>query len=149
MIAVKDLPFKEIVFVDFEFNFKGRNEGNPSSVVCMAAKELYSGREITMWRDELRSLRTAPFDVGPDTLVVAFYASAEWGCFLDLGWQRPARVLDLYCEFRTEFNDICNNRKYSQLGMAKHYSTVHIAETEKDDMRDLIIGGGPWSREEK
>ena len=41
-----------------------------------------------------------PYPIGPDVLFVAYFASAELGCHLALGWPLPARVLDLYAEFR-------------------------------------------------
>ena len=45
-------------------------------------------------------MRQPPFPTGPDSLFVAYYASAEIGCFLSLGWPVPARVLDLCVEFK-------------------------------------------------
>ena len=41
-----------------------------------------------------------PFPAGPDSLFVAYYASAELGCFLALDWPMPARILDLFREFK-------------------------------------------------
>ena len=39
-------------------------------------------------------------------LFVAYYAPAELSCFLALGWPLPARILDLYIEFRAETNGL-------------------------------------------
>src|SRR6516165_9974205 len=87
--------FKEVWLCDFEF----RSEpGERPDIRCMVAKEFRSGRVIRLWVDELGS--APPFDVGQDTLFVAYYASAELGCFLSLGWPMPARILDLFAEFR-------------------------------------------------
>ena len=44
--------------------------------------------------------------IGPDVLIVAYYASAEIGCHLALGWPVPQRVLDLFTEFRNQTNGI-------------------------------------------
>ena len=41
-----------------------------------------------------------PIRSAPTALFVAYFASAELGCHLALGWPLPARVLDLYVEFR-------------------------------------------------
>jgi hypothetical protein len=49
----------------------------------MVAQELISRRQIRMWRDELLTLKKAPFNTGPDAVLVAYFASAELGCFLD------------------------------------------------------------------
>ena len=38
------------------------------------------------------------------TLIVAYYAPAEIGCFLSLGWPAPTWIIDLYAEFRRETN---------------------------------------------
>ena len=95
------LPFRELWCVDFEFR---SDPGERPWVVCMVAQELISGRQIRMWRDELLALKKAPFNTGPDVALVAYYASAELGCFLELGWPLPANVIDLFAEHRVETN---------------------------------------------
>ena len=48
----------------------------------------------------------------PTCLFVAYFASAELGCHLALDWPLPARVLDLYVEFRNLTNGLdpyCGN----------------------------------------
>ncbi len=97
------LPYREIWAVDFEFIAKG---GNRPAPVCMVAKDLRSGRELRLWQDALQRHSKLPFDVGPDVLFVAYYASAELGCFLALNWPMPARILDLYTEFRAITNGL-------------------------------------------
>src|SRR5262245_48361093 len=93
------LPFKEIWAVDFEFNGGPGDRPNP---VCMVARELRSGRTHRLSADEFET--TPPFSVGENSLIVAYYASAEVGCFLALGWPMPANVLDLFAEFRVRTN---------------------------------------------
>src|SRR5262249_35973629 len=66
-------------------------------------KELTTARAKKMARP-VRS--RAPYGTGPDTLFVAFFASAELGCHRVLGWDRPAWVLDLFTEFRDRFNGL-------------------------------------------
>ena len=78
--------FSEIWFADFEFQAPPGERPWP---VCMVAREMRSGRLIRLWRDELMSLRRPPFDCGPESLFVAYFASAELGCFLALGWLMP------------------------------------------------------------
>ena len=48
----------------------------------------------------------APFDIGPQSLFVAYYVPAEMGCFIPLGWPMPQYVLDLYVEHRVETNGL-------------------------------------------
>jgi len=99
--ALKALPFREIWAVDFEFVAPPGEQPDP---VCMVARELRSGRLLKLWRQELRELGAAPFDTGSGSLFVAYFASAEIGCFLALGWPVPERILDLFTEFRAEMN---------------------------------------------
>jgi hypothetical protein len=80
---LQGLPFRELWCVDFEYR---PDPGERPFVVCMVARELKSGRLIRMWRDELITLHEAPFDVSRDCAFVCFFAPAELGCFLELGW---------------------------------------------------------------
>ena len=68
----------------------------------MVAKELHTGQEWRVWRGEFGA--APPFPTGPDSLIVAYYASAELGCFRALSWPMPANVLDLFTEFRARTN---------------------------------------------
>ena len=90
-------PFREVWLADFEFQAPPGERPQP---VCLVAFELRSGRQIRLWQDDLRRLQSPPYSVSPDSLFVAYYASAEIGCHLALGWPIPARILDLYPEFR-------------------------------------------------
>jgi DNA polymerase I len=105
------LPYRTIVAVDFEFEFGGHDtfaaasrSGERPRPVCMVARELRSGQTWRLWRDEFGS--APPFAIGPDALFVAFYASAELGCFRALGWPKPANILDPFTEFRDRTNGL-------------------------------------------
>ena len=115
----------------------------------MVAQELISGRHIRMWRDELLALRRAPFDTGPDSALVAYYASAELGCFLELGWPLPTNVIDLFAEHRVETNGQklpCGN---DLLGALAIRGLAHIDAGEKEVMRQLVIGQHQWAETER
>src|SRR3712207_1084550 len=89
--AVTRLTYREVWALDFEFEAPPGERPDP---LCMVAVELRSGRRLAMWRDDLRAARRRPpFGADPGALFVAYYASAEWGCFLALGWPLPARIL--------------------------------------------------------
>jgi hypothetical protein len=51
-------------------------------------------RTVRLWRGEFGP--TPPFDVGPDTLFVAYSAWAEMTCFKVLSWKFPAHIFDLH-----------------------------------------------------
>ena len=135
--------FKNVWFVDFEFC---QPEGERPVVVCMVARELFTGRLLRRWRDELA---TPPFDIGPESLFVAFYSSAEWGCHLALGWPMPARILDLYAEFRCITSGLNRPNGSGLLGALSYFGLDALDAVEKDAMRQLVIRGGPWSDDEK
>jgi hypothetical protein len=113
----------------------------------MVAKEFRSGRVIRQWADELGS--APPFDVGPDILFVAYYASAELGCFLSLGWPLPVRILDLFTEFRNLTNGLSPSTGNSLLGALSYFGLDGIGAGEKDEMRQLALRGGYYTAEEK
>src|SRR4051794_32345620 len=105
----------------------------------MVARELHTGRLIRFWRDELLTLHRPPFDCGPESLFVAYYASAELGCFLALGWPMPARILDLFVEHRCATNGgrtVCGDGLVGALALR---GLAHIDVSEKEAMRRLII----------
>src|SRR5690348_5604601 len=97
---VAALPYREVWCLDFEFRAP---DGERPEPLCMVARDLRGGRELRLWRDQLEPGRP-PFRLDERALLVAYYASAELGCFLALGWPMPARVLDLFAEFRAATN---------------------------------------------
>jgi len=136
--------FREVWLVDFEF---GSASTLRPEVVCLVAHELHSGRTIRLWRDEMGPI--PPYDTGPDSLFIAFFASAEFDCHRALGWPMPARILDLYCEFRDRFNGLPTLAGNGLLGALAQFGLDSIGAEEKKDMRDLALRGGPWTQEER
>ena len=140
------LSYREIWAVDFEFIAMNGERPEP---VCMVACELRSSRLLRLWRDELLALRRPPFGVGPETLFVAYYASAELSCFLALGWPLPARIVDLFVEFRATTNGLSTPCGRGLLGALQWHGLDAMAADEKTAMRGLILRGGPWSADER
>jgi hypothetical protein len=143
--SLKD-AFDEVWLVDFEY---AAVDGERPTVHCMVAIEFFSGTVLRLWADELQARRKAPFSVGPRSLFVAYYASAELGCFLALGWPLPVRILDLCIEFKclTCGTDVPCGR--GLLGALTYYGLDAIDVAEKDSMRGLALRGGPFSPDEK
>ncbi len=138
--------FKTVWFVDFEFR---GGPGDAPKVVCMVARELHTGKTIKLWEDELLGAVRPPFEIGMDSLIVAYYASAEMSCHLSLGWEMPQNVLDLFTEFRVLTNGLSLPCGSGLLGALAYFGLDAMAGAEKDRMRDLILRGRPWSNEEK
>ena len=137
--------FRAVWCVDFEFRALPGERPEP---VCLVARELRGGRLIRMWLTD-QPPAEPPFDVGPDSLFVAYYASAELGCCLALGWPMPARVLDLFVEFRCVANGNKPAGGFGLLGALTHFGLDCLAAAEKQEMRELAMRGGPYSAAER
>jgi DNA polymerase I len=146
MTTVWGLPYKSAWCIDFEYV---AGPGCVPDVVCMCARDLVSNQLIRLWKDELKLKPDPPFDVGADALFVAYTASAEMGCFLQLDWSMPANVLDLYTEFRSETNGLSLPHGRGLLGALSHHALSSITKEEKQDMRDLVLTGGPWTDQQR
>jgi DNA polymerase-1 len=136
--------FREVVVADFEF---AAAPGERPVPVCLVAHELRSGRRFRIWQDEFG--HEPPYARGPDVLFVAFYASAEIGCYRVLGWPMPERILDLFTEFRARTNGLLTPLGSGLLGALAYFGLDAMGATEKEEMRALILRGGPWSRAER
>jgi hypothetical protein len=140
------LPFRHVIAADFEFEFGGQ-AGNRPRPVCMVAKDLCSGQVWRLWRGEFDTM--PPFPVGADAVFIAYYASAELGCFRAIGWPMPVNVLDLFVEFRNRTNGLTTPAGWGLIGALTYFGLDNIGAVEKDDMRSLILRGGPWSDNER
>jgi hypothetical protein len=138
--------FLEVWFVDFEFEAKDGERPRP---ICMVARELFSGKVIRLFQDELWSCAGPPYGVGKESLVVAYFASAELGCHLPLNWPLPENVLDLYAEFRTLTNGLKLPAGRGLSGALQYFGLDWLPSLVKESMRQLALRGGPWSEEEK
>jgi len=150
-VSVLDrLPFQHPVAIDFEFEFGGHKSfeeasrsGERPRPVCMVAKDLRTGQVWKLRRGEFGSMPPFPID-----LLIAYYASAELGCFKALGWQAPTHVLDLFIEFRARTNGRNTPNGASLLGALTYFGLDGMDIAEKQDLRLRILSGGPWSAEE-
>jgi hypothetical protein len=130
--------FREVVVVDFEFAALPGERPDP---VCLVAHELHSGRQFRLWRDEMGPV--PPYATGPDVLFVAYYASAELGCYRALNWPMPPRVLDLFAEFRNIANGLPTPSGFGLLGALAYFGLDGIGASEKKELQQAI-GTGTW-----
>jgi hypothetical protein len=138
--------YREVWLVDFEFR---QIDGNRPEPVCMVAREFRTGRTQRLWADALEVELCSPFDVGDGALFVAYYASAELGCFKALGWTMPTRILDLFAEFRCLTNGLGSACGNSLLGALSYFGLDGIDAADKADMRELALRGGNHSEAER
>ena len=108
-----------------------------------------SGRLIRLSGDDLTKLPQAPFDKGPRALFVAFFASAEFGCFLELGWALPTNTLDLYVEFRRLRCGTGVSKRGGLVAALDHFNLSQHAPSGKQEWRDLAMRGGPYTSAEE
>jgi DNA polymerase I len=129
--------FDEAWAVDFEFTAP---PGERPAPICMVARELHSGRTIRLWQDQFGP--APPFSIGERALFVAYYASAELGCFRALGWPMPANIRD-----RGNGLELPAGR--GLVGALVFHGLDHIGAVEKDEMRAIAIRGGPFTEFER
>jgi hypothetical protein len=95
--------FTTINVGDFEYEIEA---GGLPNVLCMVVyvlnENLQHVRTIRMWRGDFG--KTPPFDIGPNTLFVAYSAWAELTCFKMLGWQFPTHIFDLHTAYLAASN---------------------------------------------
>jgi DNA polymerase I len=138
MLPLGQWPYREIWHADFEFE---AGTGERPVPVCLCARELRSGREIRLWRDEFGP--APPYPIDADSLFVAYYSSAEFGCHCALGWLMPARILDLFTEFRCGTNGLTVPAGNGLIGALTAFGLDTMGATEKKELQ-TAIGNGTW-----
>jgi hypothetical protein len=131
--------------VDFEFT---AHPGERPIPLCCVPREIRTGRLARLWLSN-SAPTDPPYATGSDSLFVAFYASAELGCHLALHWPMPARILDLYAEFRCLTAGLTVPCGYGLLGALAFHGLDGIAAVEKEGMRQLAMRGGPYTSPEQ
>src|SRR5262249_41270445 len=137
--------YRHVWAVDFEVHAP---PGERPAPLCCVAGEVRTGRLSRVWLDGSASVEP-PYSTAPDSLFVAYYASAELGCHLALDWPMPARVLDLFAEFRCLTAGLpvpCGN---GLLGALAYFGLDGLNAAEKADMRQLAMRGGPYTATER
>jgi hypothetical protein len=144
-MAHSSQPFREVWVIDFEFSAPSGERPQP---VCLVAREIESDQLIRVSLNELVNLTQPPFPVDEDTLIVAYYASAEMGCFLVLGWTLPSNLLDLFAEFRNLTNGLKLPFGKGLIGALGWHGLSSIDVQAKESMRELAMRGAPYSDSE-
>jgi hypothetical protein len=154
----QELPYDEIWCTDTEYYpgpglANGGRDGDPITPLCLTAIELRSGRTVQIWQDELGPF--PPYRLDRNVLFVSYMLTAEFGFHRALGWGQPACAIDAYIEFRHVTNDArvkSGDRSrgfYSLVGAVRYLKLGEIDLAHKDDMRDRIIQGPPFTTDER
>jgi hypothetical protein len=139
------LPYRQAWAVDFEFTAPPGEQPVP---ICVVARELQTNCIERVWLAD-NAPPLPPFGLGEDCLYIAYYASAELGCHLALDWPLPARILDLFAEFRRRTNGLPTPCGNGLLGALAYFGLDALAATEKVEMRQLAMRGGPFTSVEQ
>ncbi len=95
--------FGTIVVCDFEYEAAPGDLPDPLCMVAHVLDEnLRHVRTVRLWRGEFGA--APPFDIGPDTLFVAYSAWAEMTCFQVLVWEFPVHIFDLHTAYLAASN---------------------------------------------
>ena len=139
--------FREIWAADFEYRAPPGERPDP---VCLVARELRTGREVRLFREELRCCPLPPYPTHAGSLFVAYNAPAELSCHLVLDWPTPRRILDLYAEFRW----LNSGRRatwpggFGLVGALTFFGLDPLDGAEKNAMRELAMSDGSFSPQE-
>ncbi len=137
--------FEEIWLVDFEYR---SDKGENPDPVCKVARELRTGRTIRMRQQELKQQKRCPFRLDSRTLYVSYYAIAEISCHLELGWELPSNLLDLFAEFRCRTNGLELRQGSGLLGSLAFFDLPAIESAQKEAIINLILNQQTWSEDE-
>jgi len=133
--------FSEIWVADFEFRHP---DGGLPEPRCLVARNWRSGEVVRMWMD---GVCASPF--APDDLLVAFYASAEVGCCLSLGWPAPRNLLDLFVEFKNHLGGAGSLFGSSLLGACRHFRIQTKTTTEAKEANRALAQQEAFTEEER
>jgi DNA polymerase I len=151
--------FESIVVGDFEYETSGGEynlvAGDLPGVLCGVFhglnENLQQVRAIRQWRGEFGP--TPPFDIGDNTLFVAYSAWAELTCFMTLGWEFPKHVYDLHTAYLAASNvlaphDPDNPRKREHKRLPDACRAYGIEGWEQIDKGTMAqdIGEGRWRK---
>jgi hypothetical protein len=141
--------YDDVLAWDFEYQIEGgrhqdpvngKDKGGRQLPLSLAARSLRTGGARVYWRDQLLQMRRAPFDTGPRTLSLNWFASAESHCFAALKWQPPERLIDLYAEYRW-----LRNGYACLVDALLRYRLPCIGAAAKEANRNLILTTRTWT----
>jgi hypothetical protein len=168
-VSLPSLPhtwdrFRHVWLLDFEF---APDRNLLPDVLCAHMFEYRSGREISLWKNELLSGAAWPV-FGPDDVVIAYSAMAEATSLQRLRRPQP-NLICLFAELRAVFNGLLgggnkrNKRKRDSTDgedkQTSHPSLIHavemfggtppVTQAYKTAMRTLILSRKDFDAEER
>ena len=165
---------KRIFVCDSEFHSQTMNadthlyteDGTRQVPVCFVFWNPVTGEEIRQFYTPGAPYPPCPVSTGTDTLFVMFTAQAELMTMLVLWNVMPLRILDLDIEWRASNNEEYRLKEMKNearsanksdgeelspmalLGVCALHGISTRGQQHKDEMRDLVLRGGPWTEDE-
>jgi hypothetical protein len=125
-------------------------DGDLPVPVCAVYLNPLTGQVIRQWFTPCEK-HQCPIPLNTSTLFIAYASQAELMTFLQLGWDMPRRILDLFTEYRHLNNEYYRvqqmkaQKAFGLLAAASHYGIHLESEAYKQEMRGLILRGHPYS----
>ena len=138
--------YREVWLADFGFSAP---PGERLSAVCLAAREVRSGRTIRLGPDDLRRWISPPYPIDGRSLFVSYEAASALGCHLALGWPLPIRILDLFTEFRNRTNGLTTPHGSGLYGALDWHGLDAIPGAARPSLDALAARGGAWTEAEQ
>ena len=150
--------FSTIVVCDTEYETSGGEfnlrPGDLPVPLCLVAyildENLNYVRTIKLWREQLLASKHPPFDIGPNTLFVAYSAQADLTIFEVLGWPFPKHVYDLHTAYLASSNilfyepDVRRVKQRKRLSDACRAYDIEGWENINKEQIAKDIGEGHW-----
>ena len=140
-------------------------QGGRPVPVCFVFYNPITGETVEQFYRAGEPIPPCPINLGADTLLIAFSAIAELTTMLALWGRMSVRVLDLDVEWRhinneeftlkqlkNEARGAKGNDELSPLGLLGVCALHGIStrdQQSKDELRRLILTGGPWTEAER
>ena len=144
--TVATLPFRKIYGIDFEYCGK---DGAIPEIVCMVVQDLNTNEVSRYWATELYDMSDPPFETGEDVALITYFAPAEVQSMLALQWSIDVSIIDLFAEFRCYTNGDPRVSRRGLVHALDYFGLTDLIPDEKEDMRTLILSGGPWSKKQR
>jgi DNA polymerase I len=144
---LRALRCRELIAIDTEYV---AHPGEHVIPVCVCAKSLFTGKTWRIWHS---TGSRSPFKTNPETIYIAYSATAEWSYFLSCGWDLPRSIIDLYPERSLEINGRKEHdgtrpsRKL--LGAMEAHGIRTRDDVSKDLNIQLILRGAPYTAQER
>ena len=144
--TIGSLPFRKIYGVDFEYFGK---DGAIPEIVCMVIQDLNTNEVSRYWATELYGMSDSPFETGEDVALITYFAPAEVQSMLALNWSIDVSIIDLFAEFRCDTNGDPTVIRRGLVHALDYFGLTDLKPDEKDEMRSLILSGGPWNKKQR